>query len=594
MAFDPGDDGASAAGPVPVPAPAPAPAGESKVEAAKRAGRHLRGTISEALAADHPHFGHDDVQLLKFHGIYQQDDRDARRARQSDDKHWRFMARVGLPAGVLTGDQYLAFDRLADRVANGTLRVTSRQGLQFHGLLKGDLKPAIAGINQVLATTLAACGDVVRNVMGCPARLESRAHQAVQEQAWLLARALKPASRAYHEIWLDGERQPATGDEEPFYGEQYLPRKFKVAVGFASDNCVDLYAQDVALVALVEQDRVTGFDLLAGGGLGMTHSKGDTLAALAQPLGWVPPEAAVEAVRAVVSLHRDYGNRADRRHARLKYLLAAWGIERFRAELQSRVSFRLEPFVPLSTLEFKDHLGAHRQHDGRWSYGVFVQSGRIVDTPEVRLRTALRTAVERLRPGLAFTPHQNVLFTDLDRSGVATLEGLLLDHGLGLPEHLPPVRRYSMSCPALPTCGLAVAESERLLPTVLDQLETELDGLGLRDAGLTVRMTGCPNGCARPYTADLAFVGRSLHLYHVYVGGGLRGDRVTDLYLADVPVDQLVPAVLPLLRHWAAERRPAEGLGDFYQRAVGHTIPRIALTGRETPTAELVQLGMAR
>ncbi len=569
---------------------------DSKVELAKLAGDHLRGTIAETLRSDATHFENDDVQLLKFHGIYQQDDRDTRKPRQSQgaDRDHRFMVRVSLPGGTLTAEQYLAFDDLADEYANGTLRVTTREGLQFHGVVKDDLAATIAGVNERLATTLAACGDVARNVMACPAPLDDAEHLAVRAAAQAIARELRPAGHAYYEIWQGRERVVSSELEEPFYGDRYLPRKFKIAVGPASDNCVDLYAQDVGLVAVMEAERVRGFDVLVGGGLGMTHGKGDTVARLGEPLGFVAPEDAVAAARIVAAIFRDCGNRTDRRHARLKYLLNEWGIERFRAEFVRRAPFALRPFERLPRLRFHDHLGRQRQDDGRWFYGVFVQSGRIQDAGPVRLRTALRQIVARHRPGLAFTPHQNVLLTGLDRDTADEIERALEAHGVAPAASLPAVRRFSMACPALPTCGLAVAESERLLPSVLDELDRELTRLGLADEPLTVRMTGCPNGCARPYTADLAFVGRSLDLYNVYVGGGLAGDRVVDLFRADVRTPDLVGAVRPLLALWAEERRPGEGLGDFYQRAVGHASPRTAVTGKEEPTAELIQLGVAR
>jgi sulfite reductase (ferredoxin) len=494
----------------------------------------------------------------------------------------------------VTAEQYLGLEQLADGHANGTLRVTTRQGFQFHGVLKGDLKAAIAGINQSLLTTIAACGDVQRNVMGCAAPLGDADHATVRQVAEAMATELRPATRAYHEIWLDGEKQVSTESEEPFYRDRYLPRKFKTAVGLSTDNCVDIWSQDVGLLAIVQDGRIQGFNLLVGGGLGMTHNKGDTTARLAQPLGFVPTAHGVEAVRLVAAIFRDHGNRSDRRHARLKYLLAEWGIQRFREEFQRRASFTLGPVVALPPLPFHDHLGRHRQRDGRWFYGVFIQSGRIVDTGDHRLKTALHEIVTRLRPGIRLTGQQNLLLTDLDADGTETVERILQAHGVALPAQLSAARRFSMACPALPTCGLAVAESERAIPGILDEFEAELERLGLRDAPLTIRMTGCPNGCARPYTADLAFVGRSLGLYNVYVGGGLAGDRLVDLYRADVPIGELLSTMRPLLQRWAAERTDHEGLGDFYQRLMGLRAVRSMVTGRELPTIDLVPLEVAR
>jgi sulfite reductase (ferredoxin) len=568
---------------------------DSKVELAKRRSRHLRGTIAETLASDRTHFDHDDLQLLKFHGTYQQDDRDARRELEAAglEKAYAFMVRVAVPASAVTAGQYLELDRIAAEHGNGTLRVTTRQGFQFHGVLKGDLKRTIAGINDALLTTISACGDVQRNVMGCAAPLGDADHALIRRVAEALALQLRPGSRAYHEIWLDGEKQLSGAEEEPFYGDHYLPRKFKAAVGLSTDNCVDIWAQDVGLLAIVRDGRLEGFNLLVGGGLGMTHNKGDTTARLAEPLGFVPAEHGVEAVRLVASIFRDHGNRSDRRHARLKYLLAEWGTPRFREEFQRRASFTLDPAVELPALPFHDHLGRHRQSDGRWFYGVFIQSGRIADTGGHALRTALREIVARLRPGIRLTGQQNLLLTDLELSDLDAVERILTTHGVSLPAALSAARRYSMACPALPTCGLAVAESERALPGILERFEAELDGLGLRDAPLTIRMTGCPNGCARPYTADLAFVGRSLGLYNVYVGGGLAGDRLVDLYRADVPLEELLESVRPLLQRWAAERTTGEGFGDFYQRLMGLRARRTMVTGRELPTVDLLPEAVA-
>ena len=569
---------------------------ESKVEHAKRNSRHLRGTIGETLASDGNHFDLDDAQLLKFHGTYQQDSRDQRRSREAsgEEKAYSFMVRVAIPAGALSSEQYLALEEIADRHANQTLRITTRQGFQFHGVLKAKLKATIAAINGELLTTLSACGDVQRNVMGCSAPLADADHVLVRRVAESIARELRPGSRAYHEIWLDGEKQVSTEDEEPFYGDVYLPRKFKVAVGLSVDNCVDIWSQDVGLLALVSHGQIQGFHLLVGGGLGMTHNKADTTARLAVPLGFVPVDRGVEAVRLVAAIFRDHGNRSDRRHARLKYLIADWGIDRFREEFQRRASFRLGRIEPTSSVPFHDHLGPHRQADGRSFYGVFVQSGRIADVPGAPLKTAVHQIVTRFRPGIRLTGQQNLLLTDLDPDQISEIEDLLQQHGVTPPLQLSPARRFSMACPALPTCGLAVAESERTIPDLLDRFEAELARLGVADAPLTIRMTGCPNGCARPYTADLAFVGRSLGLYHVYVGGGLAGDRLADLYRADVKQEDLLTAVRPLLARWSAEGKPGEGLGDFYQRLIGRSEPRTAVTGREQPTFELVQIEAAR
>ena len=565
---------------------------ESKVERIKRDGRGLRGTIAETLAGETQKFGGDDQQLLKFHGVYQQDDRDARRARTGEEKSYSFMIRVVIPAGSLTASQYLQLDALSDEYANGTLRITTRQGIQYHGVLKGDMRPTITRINDALMTTLAACGDVERNVMGCPTPENGEAQRTVNGLAREITARLRPATAAYHEIWVDGEKvatseptkEAAAESADPVYGATYLPRKFKTGIALTTDNCVDVFAQDAGLIGLVVNGRADRWVVTVGGGLGMTHGKGDTIARLADVVGVVDTANAVESIAIIVGIFRDHGNRTDRRHARIKYLIETWGIGKFRDEFRQRATFPVGDAPDLPPIPFHDHLDRVQQDDGRWSFGVFVLSGRVADTATLRLKSALQLIAKEVAPRFVFTAQQSVLLTDLDDAGLARVEAILSAHGVAAVDSLSGARRYSMACPALPTCGLALAESERAIPALLDQLDATLETLGVRDAAFTLRMTGCPNGCARPYTADLAFVGRSADLYHVYVGGRLEGDRVADLYAADVPAGELLSRVTPLLERWARERTPAEGLGDFYHRALGGGGMRRKVTGRELPT----------
>lgn len=553
---------------------------KTPVEIAKAESRHLRGTVAETLnSSERESFDVSDVHVLKFHGIYQQDDRDTRK----EGKSYSFMVRAALPGGVLSAEQYLALDDFADRYANQTLRVTTRQGLQYHGVLKDNLKATIASMNAELVSTLSACGDIARNVMACPAPLADEAHQVVQQEARKIAEVLRPESKAYHEIWLDQEKVADT--QEPFYGDTYLPRKFKTAVACGCDNCVDVYTQDCGLVAVFEAGVLQGYNVVVGGGQGMTNRQADTFAALAQPLGFVAPEHGAAAVKTVAAVFRDFGNRSDRRHARLKYLLAEWGLEAFRQEFRRQAGFPLLETREQPAPQHQDHLGAHPQGDGRWFYGFWVQSGRIGGP----LKAALRQLVEELRPEIRFTPHQNVLLTNLRQEQLKRVESVLQEQGVTPVAEMSLARRHSMACPALPTCGLAVAESERKIPEVVEQLEEVLRELHLWGAPMSLRMTGCPNGCARPYTADLAFVGRSLDLYQVYVGGRGQGDRLADLFAGEVPSSQLVATVTPLLRRWSRERlHPEESLGDFYQRLRGNTELRRQVTGREEPTAASV------
>jgi sulfite reductase beta subunit-like hemoprotein len=405
-----------------------------------------------------------------------------------------------------------------------------------------------------------------------------------------IATELRPQTGAYFEIWLDGERVTDSRDQEPVYGDAYLPRKFKVGVTLDSDNAVDIYSYDCGLVAITRNGAVLGYNLLVGGGFGMTHNKANTFARVASVIAFVEPANAVAAVRAVCELYRDEGNRADRRHARLKYLVEQWGVERFTAELRRRVPFTLHAAAYVPEPQQRDFLGVHPQGDGRWFMGVFVQSGRIANRDSDRTRSAFHEIVSTVRPGVRLTPMQSVLFTDLTDLDVLAVRQILAAHGVRREGALTNAVRYSLACPALPTCGLALAESERVLPSVLQELERALVQLELADVPLTVRMTGCPNGCARPYNADIGLVGRRPGIYHVYVGGGLRGDRLADLFASDVKLDQIVTALRPLLERFAIERRGEEGVGDFYQRIVGRETPRQLLTGSEKPTAALIAL----
>lgn len=567
----------------------------SKVEQAKVSSNGLRGTLVETLESDATHFEEDDKQLLKFHGIYQQDDRDVRIANKKAglDKAWSFMIRLNIPGGRLTASQWLELDRLADLYGRGSLRITTRQSVQYHGVLKGDLRSLIAGVNADAAmTSLAACGDVQRNVMAVPAPIDDEAHRAVRRLAVDITRALLPRTRAYHEVWIDGEKvEDAAAGTEDFYGDSYLPRKFKTGIALDTDNSIDVFAYDCGLIGLTGSGRVRGWNLVVGGGFGMTHKKPDTFARIATPIGLVPPDRAVDAVREVAAIFRDHGNRSDRRHARLKYLIEEWGVDRFREELRSRIDWEIGDPAPMARPIQRDYLGVHEQGDGRWFYGVFVQNGRVVDRDGVRVRSALREAVRRLEPSVVLTPMQSVLFGDLARGQVDELESILLAHGVATPGELSNARRYSMACPALPTCGLALAESERIFPDVVSVLEKELGRLGLGDVPLNIRMTGCPNGCARPYNADIGFVGRKPGVYHIFVGGGLAGDRLADLFAADVRIEEAAETLRPLLTRFRDEREDDELLGDFYRRITARTERRTILTGDEQPSAQLVQLG---
>ncbi len=544
--------------------------GFSKNESIKAESNHLRGLIKEELVEDTPAFGDDSEQLLKFHGIYQQDDRDRRKEARAKglDKHHQLMIRTRIPGGVVSPEAYLAHDDISGRWANGTLRVTTRQDFQLHGVLKGNLKRSIAGINEALLTTLGGCGDVERNIMCCPEPKADAFHARVDRSIAAMVAALTPRTRAYHEIWLDGEVIDSSEPEvEPLYGEQYLPRKFKTTVALEGDNCVDIYAHDLAIVALRgEHESVRGFNVLVGGGLGRTHNKPETFAAVAQPLAFVEPDQVVDIARAVVAVQRDYGDRTNRKHARLKYTIADRGLEWFRGEVQGRVAFELQPPEPLRWTPVDDHLGWHEQGDGNLYVGIYIENGRISDAGPVRSRSGLRHIVEELRPQVRLTAQQNVILAGIAPAQRARVEELMAQYGIDPVEAITRAVRYAMACPAIPTCGLAVAEAERALPGLIRQIAELLGELGLAGERISFRMSGCPNGCSRPYLGDVGFVGTTLGKYDVMLAGDFDGTRLNRLYAPNVPIAEIPTLLRPIFVEFRSHRDAGEGFGDWVER----------------------------
>jgi sulfite reductase (ferredoxin) len=544
----------------------------SKVELIKASSNLLRGDIVEELASAEPQFTDSSVQLLKFHGIYQQEDRDRRKEarRLGLAKHHQMMVRTRIPGGVVSPDAYLAHDRIASQWGNATMRVTTRQDFQLHGILKGDVRAAIREINKALLTTLGGCGDIERNIMCCPAPVVDGFRAEVARWLAALVAELTPSTGAYHEIWLDGElavESVGAGENEPLYGQRYLPRKFKTAIALSGDNCVDVHANDLGLVALRGDDgRLSGFTALVGGGLGRTRNRPDTFAAVARPLATVQPDQVVALSRAVIEVQRDHGNRGDRRHGRLKYLIAARGLPWFAEQVQGRVGFALGEPTPLTWPRVEDHLGWHEQGDGKLYLGIFVENGRIADTPGMHLRSALRDVVETIRLQVRLTAQQNVILAGVAPEQRSTVDAILDGHGVERAAAVHPVRALSMACPAIPTCGLAVAESERVLPSLIRDIETLVDGVGLADSPISVRMTGCPNGCARPYLGDVGLVGTTLGKYDLFLGGDPGGTRLNQLYASAVPLESICGLLRPPLSAFAAERRDAEAFGDWCHR----------------------------
>lgn len=549
----------------------------SPVEGMKAESNYLRGTLAEELADDSvDHISDGAKNIIKFHGSYQQEDRDARknRSKAGVGKAYMFMIRLKLPGGKLTAKQYLAMDDLAGQYANGTLRITTRQSFQFHGVLKGNMKAIMGGINETLVTTLGGCGDVNRNVLACPAPLTDEPRKQMQALADAVAAHLAPkaGAKAYHEIWLNGEKVENAGSTpaevaEPIYGKVYLPRKFKIAFALPEDNCTDILANCVGYLAVVEKGKLIGFDLYAGGGQGQTNSMPTTYPLLAQPLGFIEPGEVVAAAEAVCKLFRDHGNRADRKRARLKYVMHDWGVDKFR-DVFFRDYFphaRREPKgVKITGVDL--HLGWQPQGEGKWFLGLSVENGRIKDDGAMRLRSGVREIVKRFHSDVRLTAQQDLLLCNIATADRPAIDSLLSEFGIPRPDALSQVQKWSMACPAVPTCPLALTESERSLPGVIDQLEVAVKELGLADEVISVRMTGCSNGCARPYQSEIGLVGRGGTKYTLYIGGDTFGRRMNFELQDSVPIDQIVPRLKTLLGHFKSERESGEAFGAYCTR----------------------------
>jgi sulfite reductase (NADPH) hemoprotein beta-component len=549
--------------------------GPSRNERIKEASRFLRGGIAQGLLrAETGAIAEDDAQLTKFHGTYLQDDRDLRpeRRRKKQEQAYMFMIRLRLPGGVCTPDQWLAMDRIATDYANGTLRLTTRQTFQFHGVIKSNLKRSMQAINAALLDTVAACGDVNRNVMCNPNPYQSKAHAAALELARAISDRLLPRTGAYHEIWLDGDKVIDTqADEEPIYGRHYLPRKFKTVVAVPPSNDVDVFAQDLGFIAIVGDDgEVAGYNVTVGGGMGMTHGEVETFPRTADVMGFCRPEQAVDVAEKVVTVQRDFGDRSNRKHARLKYTIEDRGIAWFRAEVERRLGDALEAPRPFRFEHTGDRYGWVEDHEGNWHHTVFVQNGRVLDRQGRPMRTGL-AAIARVHSGdFRLTANQNLIIARVRPRAKRRIERLLEEHGLG--NDASGLRRNAMACVALPTCGLALAESERYLPDLVTALEEVTDRAGLRDDDIVIRMTGCPNGCARPYLAEIGLVGRGPGRYNLYLGAAFDGSRLNKLYREDVGHDEIVAALTPLIERYALQRAAGERFGDFVIRT-GHVAP---------------------
>ncbi|MCC5601915.1 sulfite reductase, ferredoxin dependent [Nostoc favosum] len=559
----------------------------SKVEGLKERSNFLREPVASELLQETTHFSEDAVQILKFHGSYQQDNRDNRVKGQ--EKDYQFMLRTTSPGGFIPPQLYLTIDKLADEYGNHTMRVTTRQGFQLHGILKKNLKAAIAGMVKSMGSTLSACGDVNRNVMAPPAPFKNRPeYQYAIEYAKNISDLLKPQTGAYYDIWLDGEKIISAEEKpevkaarqtngkgsivhdnpEPIYGTHYMPRKFKVCVTVPGDNSIDLYTQDLTLVVMTDNEsKLEGFNVFAGGGLGKTHNKEETFARMADPICYVTKDDVYEIVKAVVATQRDYGNRIDRRHARLKYLIHDWGVDKFRSKVEEYFGKSLTPFKELPEWKYQDFLGWHEQGDGKLFLGVSIENGRIKDEGPLQLKTALRKIVQQLNLPIRLTPHHNAILFDIELKEKQVVQEILERHGVVTePSKIDSLVRYAMACPAMPTCGLAVTESERAIPGILERIRSLLDNIGLENEHFVVRMTGCPNGCARPYMAELGFVGSAPESYQVWLGGSPHQTRLALPYMERLHHNDIETQLEPIFVFFKQSRQTEESFGDFCAR----------------------------
>ncbi|MFC5587661.1 assimilatory sulfite reductase (NADPH) hemoprotein subunit [Sporosarcina soli] len=548
----------------------------SDVERIKRESNYLRGTLAETLV-DPISSGipDDDNRLMKFHGSYLQDDRDLRneRQRQKLEPAYQFMVRVRAPGGVATPEQWLVMDDVANKYGNGTLKLTTRQAFQMHGILKWNMKKNIQEINEALMDTLAACGDVNRNVMCNPNPYQSEVHAEVYEWSRQLSEYLSPRTSAYHEIWLDGEKvvdsQQAEVEVEPMYGALYLPRKFKIGIAVPPNNDIDVFSQDLGFIAILEDDKLVGFNVAVGGGMGMTHGDAETYPQLARVIGFCTPDQLLEVAEKVITIQRDYGNRSERKNARFKYTIDARGLDWIIAELNERLGWVLPEARAYHFDHNGDRYGWVKGNNGRWHFTLFIQNGRVKDSDDYPLMTGLREIAKIHTGDFRLSPNQNLVISNVTSAKKKKIVELMEQYGLTAGEQHSALRRSSLACVALPTCGLAMAEAERYLPVLLDKIEVILDEAGLRDEEIVIRMSGCPNGCSRPALGEIAFIGKSPGKYNMYLGAGFVGDRLNKLYRENVGEQEILDLLRPLFLQYAKERQEGEHFGDFVIRA-GH------------------------
>jgi len=536
------------------------------VEHIKAKSRLLRGDIAQSLSDDATGaLAEDDTHIVKFHGFYQQDDRDVRSERLASklEPAYSFMIRVRVPGGSVTPAQWLAMDEIASHYADRPLRLTTRQAFQLHGVIKRDLQATLGGINKTLLDTLAACGDVNRNVMCSVLAERVPVHRAAIEAASAISAHLTPRTRAYHELWVDGRKVNHEDESEPIYGRTYLPRKFKIAIAIPPVNDVDVFAHDLGLIAIAENDRLVGFNVTAGGGMGATHGEPETYPRLADLIGFCEPGQACEVAEQIVKWQRDFGDRTNRKHARLKYTIDDRGLDTFTAELTERLGYALQPARPYEFTSRGDQIGWMQDDQGDWHLTLFIPEGRIEDRGACKLATGLKAIAGAHQGDFRITPNQNLVISRLKDDARRSIEALISQYGLGSLVEVSPVRAQALACVALPNCPLAFAEAERYLPEFTDRLDALLAKHGLANEPVSVRLSGCPNGCSRPYVAEIALVGKAPGSYNLMIGGDAIGARMNAMALESASEDAIVDYLDRGFERFSAERRTGESFGDF-------------------------------
>ena len=541
----------------------------SKTEQIKTDSDYLAGKIASELQNSNPYFEENEVQLLKFHGTYQQYNRDtATELKQKGlEKEFYFMIRTKIPAGLLTSKQYIEMDDLTNEFSDPSLRITTRQTIQFHGVLKGNLKKIINTVSTMLLSTYGACGDVVRNVTTIAAPINDQIHNQLRQDALKISSHFLPSSTSYGQIWINGDKYEYSDKEkkEPIYGKLYLPRKFKIGITIPEDNSVDVLTNDIAIFLIFKKNQLLGYNIAIGGGLGMTHNKPETFPYLAKPLLFCNPSDLIKVLEQIVKIQRDYGDRTNRKHARLKYLVAEEGTKWFKRLIEYKLNKNFDNPLKLNNLKVIDHLGWHEQGDGKWYTGIFISSGRIIDNKNKKIKTGLRNIIKKFNPSVTLSTDQNIILGNINEKDRNIIDQLLKQYSI-VKKKISKVDRWFLACPALPTCGLALSEAERVRDEIIRKVDKILLKHNLQDEKFSIRITGCPNGCARPYAGDIGIVGRAPNLYALYSGGDFEGTRLNKKILDKVSYQDLTQALEQIFLLFKNQRKNNEALGDFCNR----------------------------